>query len=317
MNDLLKPNEIFVPQFHGFNEIWKKHERGHWVVDEIDLRVDVEQWKNGKLSEGEKNYIKMILRMFTQADVNVAAGYTEKLLPVFKQADARIMLLSFAARETTHIFGYKFLNDTLGFSDEAFSHEFLQYEACRAKHEFMLEEADLSSPQGIALYLGKQVLMEGINLFAAFVELLSFRLAGKIPGTVDVNIWSIADETIHVEGNVSLYHTFIKQHPNIITPEFKASLYRVYTKLIEIEDAGIELAYSSGENPQLRKEDVLLYIRYIGDYRMKQLGLKPQYHIADNPCPWVEQITGNVFGNFFERTVVEYSKGSLSGDWTY
>ena len=316
-NDLRKAEEIFVPKFMNFRDVWLRHERAHWNIDEIDMRVDTEQWKNGKISEAEKSYIKMILRLFTQADVNVCSGYVDKLLPVFQQADARIMLLSFAARETVHIFGYKHLNDTLGFNTEAFASEFLQYEEMKEKHEFMIEASDMTSTAGQAKYLGKQVLMEGINLFAAFIMLLSYRLGGKIPGTVDVNMWSIADETLHVEGNVALYHEFIRQHPEVVTDEFKAYLYTVFEKLIAIEDATIDLTYSVGDNPHLSKEDAKAYVRFIGDHRMKQLGLKPKFNLPENPCPWVEDITGNMLGNFFERTSMEYAKGNLSGEWTY
>ncbi len=313
--DLLSPTEIFVPQHLLFNDIWLRHERAHWNIAEADMRVDIEQWKNGKISDAEKAYITMILRLFTQSDVDVCHAYVDRLLPAFRQADARIMLLSFAARETTHILGYRHLNTTLGLDTEAFAREFLEYEALKDKHEFMISESDLSTKMGQAKYLAKQVLMEGINLFASFVMLLSFRLGGKIPGTVDINLWSIADETLHVEGNVALLHEFLKQNPEVVTDEFKAYVYTVYTELIAIEDASIELPYSVGDNPHLSKEEVRKYIRYMGDYRLKQLGFKPQFDIKENPCPWVDEITGNTFGNFFERTSVEYSKGSLVGDW--
>jgi ribonucleotide reductase beta subunit family protein with ferritin-like domain len=47
------------------------------------------------------------------------------------------------------------------------------------------------------------------------------------------------------------------------------------------------------------------------------MGFKPQYNIKENPLPAVEAVTGNIFKNFFETTVIEYSKNSLSGDWVY
>jgi len=316
--ELTAAGEIFIPKNMEYHSIWKEHERAHWNVDEIDMRVDVEQWKTGKITDEAKAHIKMILRLFTQSDADVCCAYVDRLLPVFKQADARFMLLSFASRETTHTLGYRHLNTTLGYDTEAFATEFLQYEALVAKHDFIIEECDTSTPSGVAFYLGKQCLIEGINLFAAFVQLLAFRLGGEIPGTVDVNIWSIADETLHVRGNTALFHDYLQQNPEVVTDEFKAKLYQTYTRLIEVEDATIDLTYSVGKNPHVSQEDVKKYIRYLGDYRMVKLGLKPQYNIAENPCPWVEQIVGTaVVGNFFERTITAYSKAGLTGEWTY
>ena len=314
---LTTATEIFVPRYRQFNVIWLEHERAHWDGEEADMRTDTEQWKNGKISESEKAFIKMILRMFTQSDTNVCGSYVERLLPVFKNADARIMLLSFASRETTHMLGYKRLNDTLGYDSEAFAREFLDFSEMKAKHEFMIEDTPLDTPANIARYLAKQALMEGVNLFAAFAELLSFSREGKLPGMVSVNQWSITDESIHVRGLVSLLREFLAEHPYVVNDEFKASVYETYTRVIEIEDASIDLAYSVGSTTATTAEEVKKYIRFVGDYRMTQMGFKPQYGIAENPLPWVEEVTGNTFGNFFETTVVEYSKSPLSGDWVY
>jgi hypothetical protein len=41
------------------------------------------------------------------------------------------------------------------------------------------------------------------------------------------------------------------------------------------------------------------------------------YNNGECPLPIVEQVTGNVLGNFFETTIVEYSKNSLTGEWVY
>lgn len=309
--------EVYVPRLLQFQEIWKKHERAHWNIDEIDLRTDIEQWRSGKISDEAKANIKMTLRLFTQSDKDVCCAYVDRLLPVFKQADVRFMLLSFAARETTHTLGYRHLNTSLGYDTEAFASEFLQYEALVAKHDFMIAESDMTKSMGIAKYLAKQIMMEGINLFGPFVNLLAYRLGGLIPGTVDVNAWSIADESIHVEGNTALLMEFLRQNPEVVTDEWKAYVYKTYHQLIEIELATLDLIDSAGSNPCLELDNAKSYIKYLGDYRLMQMGLKPQFNIKEDPCPWVAQITGNTVGNFFERTIIEYSKGSLTGDWVY
>lgn len=314
---VLKSETIFVPRFKNFNDLMLKHERAHWNVDEADMRTDLEQWHGKKITEGNKAFIKMTLRLFTQSDANICSAYVEKLLPVFRQADVRMMLLSFAARETTHVMGYKKLNETLGYDTEAFAYDFQNYEALVAKHEFMIAGSDLSTPLGIAKYLAKQILMEGINLFGAFAQLLSFLKEGKLPGTVSINQWSITDESLHVMGLTMLLLQFLQEHPEVITDEFKKYVYETYTQIIAIEDASIELAYKVGENTAATCEEIKQYVRYIGDYRMTQMGFKPQFHIAENPLPFIEEVTGNLFGNFFEVTTIEYSKTSLSGKWEY
>jgi ribonucleoside-diphosphate reductase beta chain len=314
---IVESTEIFVPTYLSLQEVLDKHERAHWNVDEADMRVDVEQWKNGKISDSEKAYIKMILRLFTQSDTNVAASYVERLLPIFKSADARMMLLSFASREVTHMKAYKKLNDTLGYDSAAFLSEFLSFSEMKEKHEFMIEAMPLQTPVQIAIYLAKQALMEGVNLFGPFSMLLSFAGEGKLPGMININKWSIRDESYHVAGLTDLLRIYLIENPEVVGNEFKAAVYTTYTEAIRLEDNSIDLAYSAGTNNNATAGQVKAYVRYIGDYRMQQMGLKPQYGITDCPLPIVEQVTGNVLGNFFETTIVEYSKNSLAGEWVY
>ena len=311
------PTEIFVPKYLKLQEILTEHERAHWVADEAQMQMDVEQWKSGKISESEKAFIKMILRLFTQADTDVCASYVEKLLPTFKNADARMMLLSFAGRETTHMLGYKRLNDTLGYDSEEFMSEFLQYSEMKSKHDFMIESADLGKPTGIAEYLAKQVLMEGVNLFGSFAMLLSFSQEGKLPGMVSINQWSILDESIHVRGLCELFRLYIAEHPRVVNNNFKARIYETARRVVELEDSFVDLVFSVGTTTAVTAEQVKAYTRYVCDYRMQQLGFKPQFDVTENPIPWIDYITGNTFGNFFESTVVQYSKNSLTGDWAY
>lgn len=314
---IVESTEIFVPTYLSLQEVLDKHERAHWNVDEADMRVDVEQWKNGKITDSEKAYIKMILRLFTQSDTNVAASYVERLLPIFKSADARMMLLSFASREVTHMKAYKKLNDTLGYDSAAFLSEFLSFSEMKEKHEFMIEAMPLQTPLQIAIYLAKQALMEGVNLFGPFSMLLSYAGEGKLPGMININKWSIRDESYHVAGLTDLLRIFLVENPEVVGNEFKAAVYTTYTEAIRLEDNSIDLAYSAGTNNNATADQVKAYVRYIGDYRMQQMGLKPQYGITDCPLPIVEQVTGNVLGNFFETTIVEYSKNSLAGEWVY
>ena len=314
---ITEKTEIYTPTYLRLREILDRHERAHWVADEADLRIDSEQWKNGTLSASDREYIKNILRLFTQADTDVSASYVERLLPIFSNVEARMMLMSFASREATHVLGYRRLNETLGLDSAEFMAEFLCYDAMKAKHDFMIDAADLSTPRGIASYLAKQVLMEGVNLFGSFAMLLSLSLRGACPGMVSVNQWSVADESLHVEGLCELFRIYIGEHPEVVTDAFKAEIYQVARDVVRLEDAFVDLVYSTGTNSALTADDTKAYVRYVCDYRMQQLGLKPQFGVTANPLPWIDVLLSNTLGNFFETTVVQYSKGSLVGEWVY
>lgn len=315
---ITQANEIFVPRYQKLQELLEKSERAHWVVSEADMSQDVSQWKDGTISPKEKAYIKMILRLFTQVDHDVCGNYVDKLLPIFKQADARMALLSCASREVTHVLGYKRLNDTLGYDSEEFMSEFLQFKALKDKHEYMVEAVDLSTPRGVAEYLAKQILMEGVNLFGPFAQLLNFSRLGKLPGMVSVNQWSIIDESIHVEILSELLRIYLEEHPEVVTDDFKRTVYDFARRSVDIEHATIDLCYEIDEPKKLAKQDLKDYMMLICDYRMTQMGFKPQFGIEHNALKFIDEITGDgVIANFFETTVTAYSKDALVGEWEY
>ena len=72
---LTEYSEIYSPKYHQLVEINVKHEKVHWHEHEAKLNTDIEQWKQGKVTQEEKNLVSQILRLFTQADVNVVQGY--------------------------------------------------------------------------------------------------------------------------------------------------------------------------------------------------------------------------------------------------
>lgn len=309
---LLEYSEVYSPKYHNLVEITVKHEKVHWYEHEAKLNTDIEQWKQGKITEEAKSLISNILRLFTQADVNVGQGYYDKLIPVVKNNEARCMLGSFAAREGTHQRAYALLSDSLGFG-EKFYYEFLEHEEMKAKHEYMIGQIGKSHTD-FAKYIAKQTLIEGVDLFASFAILLNFDRLGLLPGMCDVVRWSMVDESIHVEGNSALFHIFVNEHPRIVNDEFKKDIYETARELIRLSDAFIDKAFTGGGIPNLKKEDVKQYMRYTTDYRLQQLGLKKNWKVK-NPLDWIDSLMGKTHGNFFERSIVEYAKANITGSY--
>ena len=295
-------------------EITTRHEKVHWIEDELDLSEDVADWKSGKVSAVEKEYITNILRLFAQSDVAVGQNYYDQLIPKFKNNEVRNMLGSFANREAIHQRAYALLNETLGLSDAEY-HAFLEYTEMADKIEFMMD-SDPNTVRGLAMAMAKSVMNEGIALFASFVMLLNFQRYGKMKGMGKVVEWSIRDESIHVEGIAKLFKAYCAEHPKIVDDEFKAAIYEMARQAVKLEDNFVDLAYKLGDIEGLEEKEVKQYVRYITDRRLIQLGLKGNYKVKDNPLPWLEWVlNGADHTNFFENRVTEYEVAGLSGKW--
>ena len=329
-DDFMKVSESFVKKKGGglmvFSETYKpfhypwaveittRHEKVHWIEDELDLSEDVSDWKSSKVTNAEKDYITNILRLFTQADVAVGQNYYDQLIPKFKNNEVRNMLGSFANREAIHQRAYALLNETLGLPPEEY-HAFLEYSEMADKIDFMMD-SNTSTHRGLALAMAKSVMNEGIALFASFVMLLNFQRFGKMKGMGKVVEWSIRDESIHVEGIAKLFRQFCTEYPKIVDDEFKSEIYEMARQSVKLEDKFVQLTYKMGAPEGLEASDVKTYIRYITDRRLLQLGLKPNFKVKENPLPWLEWVlNGADHTNFFENRVTEYEVAGLTGSW--
>ena len=312
---LFVQSETYKPFYYPFAvELTVKHEKAHWIEDEIDLSEDVTDWKSNKITQLEKDYITNILRLFTQSDVAVGQNYYDQFIPKFKNNEVRNMMGSFATREGVHQRAYALLNDTLGLPDEEY-HAFLEYKEMADKIDYM-QDSDVSTYKGLALALAKSVFNEGVALFASFVMLLNFQRVGKMKGMGKVVEWSIRDESMHVEGNSKLFKAFVAEHPKLVDNDFKKEIYGMAKDIVKLEDKFIELAYEMGDIEGLTKDEVKTYIRYITDRRLLQLGLKTNFKVKNNPLPWLEWIlNGADHTNFFENRVTEYEVAGLTGSW--
>jgi ribonucleotide reductase beta subunit family protein with ferritin-like domain/glutaredoxin len=192
---LLEFSETYKPFHYPWAvDLTTRHEKAHWIEDELDLSEDVSDWKGGKMTNIEKEYIINILRLFTQSDVAVGQNYYDQFIPKFKNNEIRNMLGSFAAREGIHQRAYALLNETLGLPDREY-HAFLEYAEMADKIEYM-RKADTNTLRGLGLSLAKSVFNEGVALFASFVMLLNFQRFGKMKGMGKVVEWSIRDEAL-------------------------------------------------------------------------------------------------------------------------
>lgn len=321
--DILGERMSYRPfEYEWAYESWLRSEQSHWLHTEVRLHEDVHDWKT-KLSEDDKALLTNLFRFFTQGDIDVAGGYINNYLPMFKKPELRMMYLSFAAREAVHIAAYSSLIETLGMPDQIYS-EFLQYKEMKDKHDFVMQYAN-GNPEQIAEQIAVfSAFTEGLQLFSTFVMLLNYPRHGEMKGMGEIVTWSIVDETEHVDGNTKAFRAYIEENRHLWTDELKQKLYTIAEKMVDMEDAFIDLCY--GVNPvmkNLSKDDVKLYIRYIANRRLIGLGMKGIFKGPDgklvkkNNLPWVdEMINAPIHGNFFEVTVTDYAKGSMTGDWS-
>tara|TARA_R110001592_G_scaffold244149_1_gene505443 strand:- start:1159 stop:2130 length:972 start_codon:yes stop_codon:yes gene_type:complete len=307
--------EYFKPFHYPWAyDMWLKHEQSHWLHTEVPMMGDVKDWKL-RLTQEEKFFLTNVFRFFTQSDIDVAGGYVTNYLPHFPQPELRMMLSGFAAREALHIAAYSHLIESLGMPDTTYN-EFNEYDAMREKHEFF--QSKIMNGANVPVKIAAiSAFTEGLSLFSSFIMLLNFPRHGKMKGMGQIVTWSIVDETMHTEGLIKLFRTYVEENKEMWNDETKGQIYTVCEKMVELEDKFIDLAFTMGKVEGLRDTEVKEYIRYIADRRLISMGMRGIYKVKKNPLPWVEEmINAPTHTNFFENRATDYAKGALGGDWS-
>lgn len=312
--ELLTASTAYKPfRFPWAFEFWRKQQQIHWIPEEVPLGEDVADWAT-KLTGAERNLLTQIFRFFTQSDIEVADNYMERYSRVFKPTEIKMMLAAFTNMETVHIAAYALLLETIGMPEAEFG-AFMQYQAMRDKHDYM-SRFNVDSHEDIAKTLAMfGGFTEGLQLFASFAMLMNFPRHNKMKGMGQIISWSIRDESLHCEGIIKLYHAFARE-TGAVTQAVKDDIIENCHAVIGMEDKFIDLAFEMGPVEGMIAQDIKDYIRFIADWRLRQLNLPEQFGVRDNPLPWLQVLLSGVeHANFFEARATEYSKAATKGSW--
>jgi ribonucleoside-diphosphate reductase beta chain len=246
--------------------------------------------------------------------VEVNDNYMERYARVFKPTEVKMMLSAFSNIETIHIAAYALLLETIGMPETEFS-AFLEYEAMKDKHDYMQTfgvETHADIARTLAMF---GAFTEGLQLFASFAMLLNFPRFNKMKGMGQIVSWSVRDESLHCEGMIKLYHAFNKE-TGAVTKSVGEDIVENCRTVVKMEDKFIDLAFEAGEVEGMTPEDIKQYIRFIADWRLRQLELPELFGVKQNPLPWLQSLLSGVeHANFFEARATEYSKAATRGAW--
>lgn len=320
-SQLLLPSITYRPMRYPWAlEFWRRQQQVHWMPEEVPLGEDVKDW-NTTLTVSEKHLLTHIFRFFTQSDIEVNDNYMDRYARVFKPVELKMMMGAFSNMETIHIAAYALLLDTIGMPETEFS-AFMDYSAMKDKYDYMHTfgvDTDADVLRTLAMF---GAFTEGLQLFASFAILMNFprtdkliNKKGTMKGMGQIVSWSVRDESLHCEGMIKLFHAFAEEtgalKPNVIKDIRDCALH-----VVSLEDKFIDLAFELGDVNGITAQEVKQYIRYIADWRLRQLKMEPLFGVTKHPLPWLtEMLNGVEHANFFEQRATEYSKAATEGTW--
>ena len=111
---LLTPDDSRYVMFPiKYNDIWEMYKKSidsFWHTGEVSLAQDMNDW--AKLSDDERNFIKMILAFFSSSDAVVTDNLGTRFMNEVQVSEARAFYAFQIAIETIHSEMYSLLIDT-------------------------------------------------------------------------------------------------------------------------------------------------------------------------------------------------------------
>ena len=170
------------------------------------------------------------------------------------------------------------------------------YECIKNKAVWALEY--INSNDSFATRIVAFAVIEGIFFSGSFCSIFYMKKRGLLPGLTFSNELISRDEALHTEFAVLLYS---KLKHKLSEEE----IYRIVDEAVDIEKQFIIDALPCrliGMNNILMRQ----YIEFVADRLIVQLGYRKLYH-STNPFSWMEMISLEGKGNFFEKRISDYA----------
>lgn len=309
------------PMKHTF--AWDAYNAGnanHWLPTEITMMSDIEQLRNGRLTEDEIKALKTVLGFFTTADSIAANNVVLAMYKHISSPECRMYLLRQAYEEAIHTHAYQYIVESLGLDGGEIFNMYREVDGIYSKADFILSfnegifdpefktgtfENDQKFLENLCVF---SLILEGIFFYSSFAVMFGFQRQNKMVGAAEQIQYIMRDETQHLNFGIKLINTIKEEQPELWTPEFQQHIIDLVRQAAELEYKFAAEVFPRGIFG-MNAEGFRQYIEHIADRRLQRVGLPPQFNV-ENPFPWMsEAIDLTKEKNFFETRVTEYQTG--------
>lgn len=299
---------LFPLKFPDIWEFYKKSVASFWTVEEVDLENDLLDW--GKLNSHEKQFISHVLAFFAASDGIVGENLVERFYQEVQIPEARCFYGFQIAMENIHSEMYCLLIDTFIREPEEKQKLFNAIETfpcVKQKAQWAFKWMDKNGNASFGERLVAFAAVEGIFFSGAFASIFWLKKRGLLPGLTFSNELISRDEGLHCDFACLLF-SHLRQKPS------RDRVNEIIYEAVAIEKefwTGALPCHLLGINCNLMGK----YIEFVADHLLVELGFEKSYN-ADNPFPFMENISLEGKANFFERRVAEYQRnGVMNEKW--
>ena len=311
--------QIYPLKHKWAGTLYKEMLSNEWRDTEVPMQQDIQEYQN--LNEKEKKVFERTLAFVSNADGFQTKNLAINMMKHITSPEVTLTMSRQIYEESLHVHAYSLIIETLNLNPDEIYLMYMKDKDLYNKNQSITNTfkniADKDFKTGTEKnnleYLKAccgNIILEGIYFTSAFLIFYSLRRNNKMQGSAEMIKFINRDEDTHLKLFINIFNTIIEENKNLLNDETKNELSNMFRTACEQEISWAKSCIKDGFN-FLNIEDIENYIKFITDFRMKFINLKPIYKVK-NPINWIDEYTQSAQSNFFETTVTEYSTGTLS-----
>lgn len=296
--------------------LWEMMLNNTWFPKEVDMTRDVNDYKN--LTPAEKTAYDKALSQLIFMDSLQTNNLIDNINPYVTAPEVNLILVRQAFEEALHSQSYAVMVDSISQNSKEIYDLWRRDEMLKNKNDSIAmryEELGKNPTERdfLKACFANQIL-EGIYFYSGFTYIYTLARSGKMLGSAQMIRFIQRDEVTHLVLFQNIINTLRRERPDLFTDELKAEVIEMFKQAVELE-VGWGQYITQGQILGLTNDIVEQYIKYLADERLHAVGFEKLYNVT-NPIKWVDDFAkfNDQKTNFFEGTVTNYSKGSLSFD---
>jgi len=296
--------------------LWEMMLNNTWFPKEVDMTRDVNDYKN--LTDMEKSAYDKALSQLIFMDSLQTNNLIDNVNPYITSPEINLILVRQSFEEALHSQSYAVMVDSISTNSEEIYGLWRNDMMLKTKNDAIFRTYDKLSVEPtehnfVKACFANQIL-EGIYFYSGFAYIYTLARSGKMLGSAQMIRFIQRDEVTHLVLFQNLINTLKKERPDLFTAELKSEVIEMFKEAVELE-VNWGKYITQGQILGLTDDIVEQYIKYLADDRLTSVGFEKIYNV-ENPIKWVDDFAkfNDQKTNFFEGTVTNYSKGSLSFD---
>lgn len=296
--------------------LWEVMLNNTWFPKEVDMTRDVNDYKN--LTDNEKIAYDKALAQLIFMDSLQTNNLIDNVNPYVTSPEINLILVRQSFEEALHSQSYAVMVDSISTNSAEIYELWRRDMMLKSKNDAIakvyLELAANPTEQNFVKACFANQILEGIYFYSGFTYIYTLARSGKMLGSAQMIRFIQRDEVTHLVLFKNLINTLRKERADLFTDKLKAEVIEMFKEAVKLEsDWGKYI--TQGQILGLTNDIVEQYIQFLADDRLASVGFEKLYNVS-NPIKWVDDFAkfNDQKTNFFEGTVTNYSKGSLSFD---